>query len=169
MCSRTQRSRNAHSCFLIVGVPPGKSILSSPEIVPCAPFLLCTLFLPGFLKVRFLCHCKRNSEMRWKLRKKSECLFKWEICLLKRGGQRGQQLPSIFPGTPVIRGIQLHGWDIYWGGGVWRWYSLIFIPTPSSQREEGFSYLFSFYWKCHCVDVWWVLLRCIANFITVLL
>ena len=49
------------------------------------------------VKVRFL---SPTSETRWKLKKNIEDLFKSEIHHLKRGGQRGEQLPCL-----VIRGI----------------------------------------------------------------
>ena len=36
-------------------------------------------------------------------------------------------------------------------GGIWVLYSLIFIPAPSPQGEEGILTLFSLDWKCHGV------------------
>ena len=63
--------------------------------------------------------CRMNSEMKWKLRKKSEDLF--EKYLLKKGG---------FSGMPVTRGIQVHGWNTPWEGGICLSNSLVFIPVP---------------------------------------
>ena len=108
---------------------------------------------------------RRNSEMRWKLRMKNEDLLTLNAPL-KRGRQRGEQLPCFFL---VMRGIQLHGWNIHGEGGVWGLYSLIFIPALPSWREEWFFFLFGFYQKCHDISAWWVLLICIDNFIIILL
>lgn len=52
-------------------------------------------------------------------------------------------------GMSVIRGIQLHGWDIHWKGGVWELYSIIFTPGPPSQKVEGFLSLVNFDHKYH--------------------
>ena len=80
-------------------------------------------------KGQVLVSLQKEFRTQWKLRKKSENLFKGEIHLLRRGGHRGERLPCIFFRTLVIWGIQLYGWDIHWEGGVWRLYSLIFISA----------------------------------------
>lgn len=80
--------------------------------------------------------CGRNSEMRQKLRKKSEDFFKWEIYLLKRAERWAVALH--FSVMPFVRGIQLHEWNSHWEGGVWGSHSLIFILALPSRRKEGF-------------------------------
>ena len=49
----------------------------------------------------------------------------------------GRAAALCFSGTQVITGIQLHGWDIDWEGGVWGFYSLIFHPSPTFPRGGG--------------------------------
>ena len=120
-----------------------------------------------FQKFRFLSLHRRNLEMREKLRKKSEDLFKWETHLFKRG----KLLPCVSLALLVIRSISLCEQTIHWEGGVGGGgsYSLIFISAPTSQREERFLSLFSFHLKCPGIGAWWVLLIGIANFIIILL
>ena len=63
-------------------------------------------------------------------------------------------------------GLQMKGRNIHWGRrGLGESYSLIFIPAPPSQGEEGFLSLFGFDQKGHGVGALWELLICKANFI----
>ena len=123
-------------------------------------------------KFRFFSHHRRNSERRWKLRKKSEDLFKWEIHLSKRVGKRGEQLPWLSLACWLYGAFNCMN-GIFTGKVGFRGsYSLIFILNFSvlpSQRKEWFLSLFGFFRKCHGISAWWLLLICIANFIIILL
>ena len=82
---------------------------------------------------------------------------------LKKGWQRGEQLFCVSL-VPVIRGIQFHGRNIYWEGGVWGSVSLIFIPALPSGAGGEFWSLLSFNGTCHAS---WELLNGIANSIII--